>query len=276
MEYKCIIAKTNGKLNRVLEDYGFSYKTLKNALKCKDVKVNGKRISSKKIEINKGDKIEIYYHLTKDIKKHYSIIYIDNNVLVLDKMQGITSENLYNEILLDYPTALFIHRLDRNTSGVMIFALNPDAEKELLKGFKQRTFRKLYFAEVIGKMPQKQAVLVAYLVKDSLKSEVFIFDKKVKESVEIKTGYKVIKEKEKTTELEVELFTGKTHQIRAHLAHIGHPIVGDGKYGDNKLNKELKISKQRLVSYKLTLAFEAQSSLKYLDKKEFTSRLIGE
>ncbi len=276
MELKTFTANEGVKLEKALISFGFNYKTILKALKNKDVKVNGKRTADGKMQINKGDRIEIYYLDAVFAKKHYSVVFKDDNLLVIDKFSGITSEDVYKEILVEFSGAFFIHRLDRNTSGLMVFALNCDCEKELLKGFKERRFKKLYFAEVVGKLPQKQAVLTAYLFKDSVKSEVFVYDKYVKGSVEIKTGYKVLNEKENSTDIEVELFTGKTHQIRAHMAHIGHPIVGDGKYGDNKINKSFNRSRQMLVSWKLTLSFEKQSPLSYLNGKEFISKLLEE
>lgn len=270
---KSFIADKNRKLSKLalyhLED--LSYSTLMKLLRAKDVKVNGKRVNQD-VTLNVGDKVELYY-VPKSIDK-YKTVFIDENVLVLDKKSGFTSENVYQTVCESYPTAKFIHRLDRNTAGIMIFALNDIAEQELLKGFKERLFEKIYTATVFGKMPKKEDVLSAYLLKDSEASLVKIFDKQVKGALPIKTGYKVIKEDPLTSLVKVKLYTGKTHQIRAHLAHIGNFIVGDGKYGDNAFNQKMGAKSQMLFASELTLKFNDNSKLFYLNGKTFISKQV--
>ncbi len=265
---KEFIADKNRKLSKLalyhLEDLSFS--SFMKALRKKDVKVNGKRVSQD-ITLSVGDKVEIFYCST--FVEKYQILYKDENVLVINKYSGHTAESVYEQIKKDYDTAGFIHRLDRNTSGIMIFSLNPTAESELLKGFKERNFDKKYTTTVVGKMPKKEDVLTAYLVKDKDSSLVKIYNKKVQGSVLIKTGYKVIEENKDTSKLEITLYTGKTHQIRAHLAHIGNPILGDGKYGDFEMNKKYNLTEQQLSATQLTLNFEQESMLNYLNGKIF-------
>ncbi|MCQ2387615.1 MAG: RluA family pseudouridine synthase [Clostridia bacterium] len=262
------ISKNNGKLSKVVfqNTTDLSYTTFMKLLRKKDIKVNGKRISSD-IAIAVGDSVDIYYCPEK--KQKYSVVFEDKNILVINKLSGYTSESVFEDISAIYKDARFIHRLDRNTSGIMVFALNSLAEEQLLKGFKERTFEKEYLAEVKGIVSKNQDTLINYLVKDSKTSTVKIYDKNVKGSVLIKTGYKVIKRNQNTTVLSVKLYTGKTHQIRAHLAYIGYPIVGDGKYGDNEFNKKMKEKSQNLTAYKLTLHFEKDNPLFYLDNKTF-------
>ena len=151
----------------------------------------------------------------------------------------------------------------------MIFALNDQAEKELLYGFKERTFQKFYTAVVVGEVKKASEKLTAYLKKDKENALVTIYDNHVKGSVQIKTDYKVIKKDKGLTTLEVTLHTGKTHQIRAHLAHIGYPILGDGKYGDFAANQKYNISSQRLTSSRLILHFNEEQTLYYLNGKTF-------
>ena len=266
---KSFIADKNRKLSKLalynVED--LSYSAFMRALRKKDIKVNGVRVS-KDVMLNLGDKVEIYY-VSTPVEK-FSIIYQDQNVLVINKKAGYSSESVFETISGLYENAKFIHRLDRNTSGLMIFALNEKAENELLNGFKNRDFIKIYNAQVVGVPKKPQAILTAYLVKDKDEALVKIYDTPVKNSVEIKTGDKVLKSNGETSLLEVELFTGKTHQIRAHLAHIGHPIIGDGKYGNFETNQKNNEKAQQLTATALTLKFNKGDYLDYLSDKTFT------
>ena len=267
---KSFVADKNRKLSKLalyhVED--LSYSGFMRALRKKDIKVNGKRINED-ITLNVGDKVEIYYVPT--LLSSYVKRYADDNVVVVYKNSGYTSETVYENLLVEYSNARFIHRLDRNTDGVMIFALNDLAEKELLDGFKNRTFDKKYTAKVLGVVKKDNEILTAYLKKDKESATVTVFSSPVKDSVQIKTGYKVIERAKDYTVLEVTLFTGKTHQIRAHLAFIGHPIIGDGKYGDFSANQKFNQKSQNLTATKLTLYFEQNSLLYYLNGKTFTA-----
>lgn len=265
---KTFIETKNRKLSKSVmyhvEDLSFS--TFMKALRKRDVKVNGKRVSED-VMLSVGDKVEIYYQ-AKVVEK-FSKVYQDDNVLIVNKKQGYSSESVFDDIKREYVDACFIHRLDRNTKGIMIFALNSIAEKELLLGFKNRTFDKKYHALVKGIPTKRQAIIESYLLKDKESAFVKIYDNHVGDSVKIKTGYKVLKTMPDASLLEVTLFTGKTHQIRAHLAYIGHPILGDGKYGDFALNEKLKLSAQQLSAVSLTLNFDKDSLLYYLNGKTF-------
>ena len=141
---------------------------------------------------------------------------------------------------------------------------------EMIAKVKDREINKFYLCVCHGVPSKKEDLLVDYLIKDEDKNQVKVFDRQVPGSKEIKTLYKVLKTGKNMSLLEVELLTGRTHQIRAHLAFIGCPLVGDGKYGSNALNKKLGYKKQFLYSYKLQFDFTTDAGiLEYLNGKEF-------
>ena len=255
-------------LEEITEYYkgAVSYSFANKLLRKKDVKLNGVRVKTDQ-KTCVGDKIEVYYD--GEDKRADEVLFLDENVVVLYKPQGITSEDFFSLVKKKFSGAGFIHRLDRNTDGIMIFSLNEKAEEELLKGFKERSFEKYYLAEVYGEPKRNSERLESYLFKDAEKSEVIISDTPKKGYEKIITEYKVIKSNCGTTLLEVKLVTGKTHQIRAHLAHVGHFIIGDGKYGSEEINRKYHCKRQRLTAYKLVLKFSENSYLRYLDGKTF-------
>ena len=266
---KSFIADKPRKLSKSALDnlQDLTYTAFMRSLRKKDIKVNGKRVKDD-LMLKEGDLVEVFYQPQQDLG--YTVVYKDQNVLVVNKKQGVLSETVFENIKAEFNEARFIHRLDRNTRGIMIFALNEKSEQPLLDGFKDRTFDKKYHALVKGVPKKAQDELTAYLVKDKDAATVKIYANKVAGCVQIKTGYKILEKYSDSSLLEVNLLTGKTHQIRAHLAFIGCPIVGDGKYGDFEFNKEKNLKMQELTAKSLTLKFKEGSYLSYLNGKTFT------
>ena len=244
-----------------------SQNTLFKALRNKDIKVNGVRIKED-IIIKSEDIIEVYITddllmgIKNDFKvKKSSIVYEDEFLLIYDKpqevdVQGNNGELGLQEALkeqLGYNYIEACHRIDRNTTGLVVFAKDEESRLELVEMINNKTISKYYKATVYGIPKNKSATLKAYLFKDSKNSNVIISDQKKKGYQDIITKYKIIEtdKSSNTSLLEVELLTGRTHQIRAHLAYIGYPIIGDGKYGINQVNKAFKKKYQMLRAYKL-------------------------
>ena len=250
-------------------DGALSFANLNKLFRKKDVKVNGKRVS-KDCAIEKGDVITVYFDGSKPEIK-FDTLYSDDNILVAVKPKGVTSEDFFKTVQNECGKTFFCHRLDRNTDGVMIFARNENAYSEILEGFKKRTFKKFYHAVVFGIFRDKSGIFSDYLIKDADEKTVRIINKRTENSKPVKTGYTVVMENERLSAslLSVELFTGRTHQIRAHLASKGHFVLGDGKYGKQKVNDSLKIKDMLLSSYRLTICFNRSSKLFYLNGKTF-------
>lgn len=269
------------------------------AFRKKDIKVNGIRVDKSYI-VCFGDKVEVY--ITDDIldgiplkndpqsKAGFSVVYEDSNILIADKRQGIPvhpdreksaytlidgvssymrEKGGYNP---DDPSSFapsLCHRIDRNTSGLVIIAKNAPSLKIMLDKIKKKEVRKYYQCLVRGIMEKENDELRAYLVKDKIKSRVFISETCSRGARQIITQYRVISYLDGISKLEVELITGRTHQIRAHLAYIGHPVIGDGKYGNNSYNRSLGITRQALCAHKIVFDFKDGGLLNYLTGKKF-------
>ena len=239
-------------------------------LKNKEIKINGKKVGED-APLRAGDRVCYYLTKKQEEKNAYVPVYTDENVVIVDKESGVNAEAVFAGLSREYSgNCRFIHRLDRNTRGLMAFALNGEAERELLSAFKEKTATKIYHALCLGGFKKESGILTAYLKKDAERSLVRIFDSPAADSEKIVTEYKVLERRGETNKVEVTLHTGKTHQIRAHLAHIGCPVVGDMKYGDNRANKALNAARQQLVAKYLSFTFTGK--LSYLNGRIFVSR----
>lgn len=255
----------------MMSKVGLSYNQSMKIISKKDAKINGQRVS-KDQSVNEGDEIVFYYD-EKLVKETIDIIYEDDNIVIVFKPRQI---EVVSESDIDLETKLSqklktdcyaVHRLDRNTIGLVVFAKNLEAKTILDEGFKNRTIDKNYLALVYGSVKASDD-MVSYLKKDKEKSIVFISDEKKQGYEKIETKYSLVKSFDNFSLVDVELVTGKTHQIRAHFAHIGSPILGDEKYGYTDFNREYKLKYQCLCAYKIRFHFK-NNLLSYLDNKEF-------
>lgn len=270
-------------------------------IRIKRIKVNGKRaeISTR---LNLGDVVDMYindeffkkapekYDFLK-ASKNLNIIYEDENIILCDKKAGVLShpdDNEYIDTLIGrikrylYEKGEFkpddehsftpslVNRIDRNTGGIVIAAKNAETLRILNQKMKDRELHKFYLCIVHGELEQKSGTLSGYLVKDESKNKVTVSKNARQGAKEIRTKYKVLDCDGTLSLVEVELLTGRTHQIRAHFASIGHPLLGDGKYGTNAQNKKYGYKKQFLYSYKLVFDFTTDAGiLDYLNHREF-------
>ena len=261
-----IEVKKKDKLLNILSKQGFSYSYACKLLRNKDIKVDEVRVKEN-IDIFEGAHITVFCE-EGAIKDNFQIIFEDENIFCVNKGKGIEvegSDGLEGKI----KGSIAVHRLDRNTEGLLIMAKNKFAESELLAAFKNHTITKKYMAEVVGQTDFKGEIFKAYIEKDGKNSFVKVFPNAKKNRQEIVTAFKTVKSGGATSVVECTLFTGRTHQIRVHLAFLGHPIVGDGKYGQNQTNKKFKAKTQALQCHYLKLD-GLGVHLSYLNGKEFT------
>ncbi len=268
------VAKENCELKKFLQGMGLDFLCVQKLFRKKDIKVNGKRVS-KNIQIGARDKVECFVEETKK-NIYIERFFEDDNVIVVDKPSGMETcgENSVESVL----SAFAVNRLDRNTSGVMIFAKNLTAKSGLEKVFKNSLVEKYYLCEVVGKSHFEGKICKAYLFKDAKKSMVIVSDNLKPNYVEILTQFETVKVGEKNSLVMCKLLTGRTHQIRAHLAHLGHPVVGDNKYGNKATNRTFGADTQRLECVKLSfkdlkneqcLTEEEKEELKNISGKSF-------
>lgn len=273
-------------------------------IRTKYIKLNGKK-TTPEVFLNEGDVLTLYIkdEFFEDNKKEYEfmkaskkieLVYEDENILLIDKKPGVIvhQDKKYDADCMVHRVLRYLYekgeydpesdkafspalcnRIDRNTGGIIIGAKNAMALRTINEKIRTREIRKFYLCVVKGNPKKKSDTLKDYLTKNEKKNTVRVSKNKTDNSKEIITKYKVLSyDKERNLSLcEVELLTGRTHQIRAHMAYIGHPLLGDEKYGDKSLNKRFHQNHQLLCSYKLMFDFQKDADeLQYLNGKEYS------
>ena len=282
---------------------GLLYKSIR----TKKIKVNRKRAENNTV-LNEGDVIQCFLaeeffgkldeagdvSLSLDkIQPKLDIVYEDENIMLLNKRPGVSvhedEDSKVNTLIAHVQAYLYqkgeynpkdeqsfapalCNRIDRNTGGIVIAAKTAEALRVMNEKIKLREIDKFYLAAVHGIPKKRGDTLTGYLLKDEKLNKVRVYDSNPPRGAKnIITKYKVVATRGSDALIEVELLTGRTHQIRAHMAHIGHPLVGDGKYGVNKGDRANGYKFQALYSYKLRFCFKGEKTvLEYLNGKEFS------
>lgn len=244
---------------------GFCFARL---LRDRDIRVNGARTGDN-APLKAGDEVAYYLSRREEELPSHREVYSDGEIYVADKFSGVSSEGLLSELSRSF--AVYpVHRLDRNTEGLIVFARTEGAERELLKAFRERRVIKKYAALCKDGFASDEGVFKDYLVKDAAASKVRAYPSPVSGSAEAVTEYRVTERREGLALAEITLHTGRTHQIRAQMAFHGCPVLGDGKYGDKRLNALYGASRQRLVSSSISF-FRLAEPLEHLNGKTFES-----
>ena len=301
--------ESNQRLDRFLKKYlanatqGFIYKMLRK----KNIKLNGSKVNPEDI-IMEGDVVQLFLSddtiekfvvVKKEVRSKLipSIIHEDNNIVLINKAVGVLSHGAgggeFEDNIVDSMVSYLIekgeyvprlektftpaicNRLDRNTSGIIIGAKNYQSLKTINAAIKEKSVRKFYKTIVKGTV-KKDFMAEAYLSKDEERNIVDISKEDSEGSKRIETFIRVLKTKNGYSMVEIELITGRTHQIRSHLASLGYPVIGDRKYGDNSVNKifniEYKLDNQWLHGYKIEFNGLVQP-LEYLNGKPYEASM---
>ena len=276
---------------------------LQKYIRLKRIKLNGKG-SKRDTRLSEGDYVQLYINdeffekpreensYLKVGKPRVTIVYEDENILLADKKPGVLCHSAgqwdYNTLIANIQAYLaqkgewhpgeenafapaLCNRIDRNTGGIVIAAKNAEALRIINEKIKLREIEKYYLCAVHGRPNPSSGTLENYLFKDAVKNRVYVKSKSepgVKTAV---TEYHTLRSKGPLSLVECRLLTGRTHQIRAQMAYAGWPLLGDGKYGSERFNKNYTETGQALYSYKLLFSFPTDAGiLNYLRGREFT------
>ena len=274
-------------------------------LRTKYIKLNGKKAAPETF-LSEGDLLTLYikdefflpqknYDFLK-AGKQLDILYEDENILLLDKKVGVICHrdsrcdtDTLNLRLLRYLyekgefdpekeksfSPALCNRIDRNTGGIVIAAKNAEALRVMNQKIRDREIEKYYLCLVKGKPTPDHAILTAWHSKDEAANTVEISDAEKDGMKKILTEYTVLDTDRGLSLCEILLHTGRTHQIRAHMAHIGHPLLGDEKYGDRRLNQQHRMKRQALYAYQLRFCFTTPAGcLETLNGREFAVQKV--
>ncbi len=275
---------------------------LQKYIRLKRIKVNGKG-AKRDARLQTGDLLQLYINdeffekpreensYLKVGTPKLSIVYEDENILLADKKPGVLCHSAgvwdYNTLIANIQAYLaqkgewrpreensfapaLCNRIDRNTGGIVIAAKNAEALRILNDKIRDREIEKYYLCAVQGRPKPPEGRLENYLFKDAQKNQVFVKAKPEPGAKTAVTEYKLLRSKGPLSLVECRLLTGRTHQIRVQMAHAGWPLLGDGKYGRERFNKDYDEKGQALYSYKLRFEFPTDAGiLNYLRGREF-------
>jgi len=276
---------------------------LQKYIRIKRIKLNGKR-AERDQRLQENDVLQLYINdeffdkpseenmfLTL-FKPSLDIVYEDENIMLLNKRPGLVVHadetekvnTLINHIQAylyqkkewnprweNAFTPALCNRIDRNTGGIVIAAKNAEALRIINDKIALHEMEKHYLCITLGRMTPPEGKIECFLLKDEAKKQVSVYRKPIPGGKSAVTLYKTLKTKGELSLVEVQLLTGRTHQIRASFADAGHPLLGDGKYGSGEKNRRYGETRQALYSYKLTFAFTTDAGLlNYLKDKTFT------
>lgn len=270
-----IVVKRNGLLLSTLERELplLPPAAIRKALKTKDIRVNGQKVQDN-VPLRPGDSV-LLYTLAK--AQQIPVLFENDDCIIINKPAGISADEeersgfnvlTWAQDCLDSSSQPFlVHRLDNQTSGLMVIAKHKAAEEALSQAFKDNQVEKEYVCEILGSPKPPLGVVTNWLTKDSAAGRVKVHHQQVSGSKQIITEYAVLVAGQ-VSRLLVRLHTGRTHQIRAHMAFLGHPLLGDDVYGDRDANKTYKARSLRLCATRL--GFPASCPLISLRGKQFS------
>ena len=268
-------------------------------IRLKRIKVNGKR-SEIRYKLALGDKLSLYindefFERPKAPVLSWgelSVVYEDENLLVADKPAGLLcheGREAGEDTLIARIQAYLVrtgayrpeaehsfapalcHRIDRGTSGLVIAAKTAEALRVLCEKIKLHEIQKTYLCIAVGKFQKKSGRIQNYLYKNEAQNRVYAHDRMIPGARTAETRYEVLDFQDGLSLVKVALITGRTHQIRVHMAGLGHPLLGDSKYGIEKINRQYRARSQMLQAYRLQFRFSGESPLDYLNGREITS-----